>query len=283
MAHKRARVFFKTRQRVTDSIQTHPMLETELEDTRLFQFAPLLDIPGFHHVVTSRPWNMATHIGPDADAALERRRRVCTWAGLPFDRLVAPDQIHSPHVLCVTTDDAGRGRDGRHTALRFVDGLICAEPNLPIMQFSADCPLVLLVEPERRIFGTAHASWRGTVAGITTELIRQLTSQFDVDPWKLIAAICPCAGPGEYEVGEEVRRIAIARLGESAAAFFPQLSGRLHFDMRGANVDQLLRGGVMSQKIHVAAESTIRDKRFFSYRREGADTGRFVVACGFVA
>ena len=149
------------------------------------------------------------------------------------------------------------------------------------MQFSADCPLVLLVEPDRRILGTAHASWRGSVAGITTELVRQLRTQFDVDSSKLVAAICPCAGPDEYEVGEEVRRIAIARLGDVAAEFFPQKGGRLHFDMRGANIRQLLDAGIQADHICVAAESTIGDDRFFSYRREGADTGRFVLLAGF--
>lgn len=268
---------------MTYEITPEPMLQHELDDTRLFQFESLNTIPGFHHAVTSRPWNMATHIGPDADKALERRRRVCDWAGLPFDRLVAPDQIHSPHVIRVASADAGRGREGRHTALRFVDGLVCDEPNLPILQFSADCPLVLLVEPDRRIYGTAHASWRGSVAGITTELVRQLRVQFEVDPAKLVAAICPCAGPGEYEVGDEVRRIALARLGTAAATFFPEAGGRLYFDMRRANVAQLVEAGISPSRIHVAAESTIGDGRFFSYRRDGAETGRFVLLAGFSA
>ncbi|HRW54289.1 MAG TPA: polyphenol oxidase family protein [Phycisphaerae bacterium] len=259
------------------------MIEHVMDDTRLFQFEALRAIDGFQHVVTSRPWNMATHCGPDTDKTLERRRRVCEWAEAPFDRLVAADQIHSPHVIRVTSGDAGRGRDGRQTALRFVDGLVCDEPNLPLMQFSADCPLVLLVEPGRRIVGTAHASWRGSVAGITTELVRQMRVEFNVDPSRLVAAICPCAGPGEYEVGEEVRRIAIARLGADVDRFFPNVGGRLHFDMRGANVAQLEAAGVPSDRIHVAAASTIADERFFSYRREGADTGRFAVIAGFIA
>lgn len=260
-----------------------PMLEHTVDDTRLFQFDALHAIPGFRHVVTSKPWNMATHIGPDVDKTLERRRRVCEWAGLSFDRLVAPDQIHSPHVLPITSADAGRGRDGRHTAIRFVDGLVCAETDLPVMQFSADCPLVLVVEPERRVFGTAHASWRGTVAGITSELVRLMRTEFDIDPARLVAAICPCAGPGEYEVGDEVRRIALARLGAGAEAYFPEVAGRLHFDMRGANVRQLVQAGIPQERICVAAESTISDDRFFSYRREGADTGRFVLVAGFAS
>src|SRR5262249_31999980 len=147
-------------------------------------------------------------------------------------------------------------------------------PAVPIMQFSADCPIVVLVEPSRRIMGTAHASWRGTVAAITSELVRQLQQQFGINPGNLVAAICPCAGPGEYEVGEIVRRIAISRL-ENATDFFTPHGDKFYFDLRAANVDQLILHGVRPGNIHIASPSTISDTRFFSHRREGAATGRF--------
>ncbi len=183
-----------------------------LAETQLLHFPPFDSIPGFAHAVTTRPWNMATHRGPEANLAVDRRRQLCMHLGLPFERLTAADQVHSPHVIRVRESDAGAGRDGRETALRFVDGLACDLANTPLMQFSADCPLILVAEPNRRLFGMAHASWRGTVTGIAGELIRQLRVEFSVDPAKLIAGVCPCAGPEEYEVGEEVLRIACSLL-----------------------------------------------------------------------
>lgn len=250
------------------------------EDTTLFQFPSLAGVPGLAHAITSKPWNMATHTGPHADLAVTRRRRVCEFLGLPFERLTAADQVHSPHVVRVHAADAGAGRDGRHTALKFVDGLVCGLPGVAIVQFSADCPLVVAVDPERRVVGTAHASWRGTVAEITLELVRQLRREFGVSPGNLLAAICPCAGPCEYEVGEDVRRVALARLPE-ADRFFPRVDGRLRFDLRAANVDQLVRAGVRHDRIHVAANSTMTDGRFYSHRLEGAGAGRFAVFVGF--
>ena len=260
---------------------TIDLVETPLEDTRLHQFPALLDVSGFRHAVTSRPWNMATHCGPEPQCAVMRRRRVCEAIGLPFERLVAPDQVHSPHVVVVTESDAGRGRDGRHTALRFVDGVVCGTARLPVMQFSADCPLVVVVEAQRQLFGMAHASWRGTVAGITVELVRQMREAFGVDPSALTAAICPCAGPAQYEVGEEVRRVAVARLGADAEPFFQVAPGRIFFDMRGANVRQLVASGVSMNRISVAAASTMASDEFYSYRRDGAMAGRFALVAGF--
>ncbi len=251
-----------------------------LEDTTLFQFPVLASVPGLAHAVTSRPWNMATHTGPHTELTVPRRRQICEFLGLSFERLTAPDQVHSPHVIRVTPADLGAGREGRHTALKFVDGLVCNIPGAAIMQFSADCPLVLAVDPVRRVIGTAHASWRGTVAEITIELLRVLRREFGTSPAELLAAICPCAGPCAYEVGDDVRRVAAARLPD-ADRFFPRVDGRLMFDLRAANVDQLVRAGVRPANIHVAANCTMTDGRFYSHRREGAAAGRFAAVIGF--
>ncbi len=266
---------------MSQPIRTVELIETRLDDGVLLQFGSLLNIDGLRHAVTTCPWNMAAHRGPQADQAVARRRRVCEHLGFSFERLTAPDQIHSPHVLRVLQGDVGRGRAGRETAIPFTDGLVCDLAGVPVMQFSADCPIVVLVDAMRRVIGTAHASWRGTVAGISAELVRQMHREFGVDPAGLIGAICPCAGPGEYEVGEDVRRIAAARL-EAGESFFAARDGRLYFDMRATNVHQLVRAGVPADRICVASPSTMTDGRFYSHRRDGAETGRFAFIGGFV-
>lgn len=263
------------------SVSTIELPSTPLEDTALFLFPSLRDVAGFAHAVTSRPWNMATHCGPDPDRAVARRRRVCECLGLPFRNLTAPEQTHSPYVLRLLPTDVGAGRDGRHTAIRFVDGLICNLPGVPLMQFSADCPLILFVEPRRRILATAHSSWRCTVCGIAEEVVSQLRRDFEVDPAGLTVGISPCAGPQRYEVGEDLRRIARSRLPE-ADRFFRSTADKVYFDLRAANVDQLLRCGIPSENITVAAQCTLGDDRFYSHRREGDRAGRFALVAGFL-
>lgn len=251
----------------------------KFHDTELLRFAALNEIHGFTHVITTRPWNMATHRGPQHEHAVARRRQLCEHIGLPFDKLTAADQVHSPHVLRVCAKDAGAGHDSRDTAIKFTDGLVCDVPGVPIIQFSADCPLILAVDPHHRAFGTAHASWRGTVTQIAEELLRQMTREFGTKPEELTVALCPCAGPVEYEVGDDVRRIAAARLGD-VDRFFPVRDGRIYFDMRTANAAQLIGAGVNPDRIFIANHSTMADPRFYSHRRDGADTGRFAIIAG---
>lgn len=250
------------------------------EDTSLLSFPLLREVEGFVHAVTTRPWNLAAHRGPHVELAIERRKRLCAHLGLPFERLTVPEQIHSAHVVRVRPSDVGAGREGRQTAMRFVDGLVCDLPRTGLMLFSADCPIIVAVEPRRRVFGAVHASWRGTVARIAEELVRQLRRAFHVEPGDLRVGIGPCAGPTEYEVGEEVFRIAEAQL-PGAQRFFPTVGGRRFFDLRGANATQLAGTGVQPERIGVATECTISDQRFYSHRRDGPDTGRFAFIAGF--
>lgn len=250
------------------------MIIESWEDTQLLRFASLADAPGLVHVVTTQPWNMAPHRGPQRELAVERRRRLCAHLGIDFERMTAADQIHSHHVVRVEARDVGAGRFGRDSAVRFVDGLVCDMPAVPLLQLSADCPLLLVFDPQRRALGTAHASWRGTVARIAEELVRAMQREFGCRPEGLRAAVCPCAGPQRYEVGEDVRRIARGLL-HDADRFFPSVEGRLYFDMRAANCDQLIRSGIPTEQIDVASECTLTDPRFYSHRREGEQTGRF--------
>jgi len=259
----------------TIELSSHP-----LDDTALLTFPHLGQVDRFVHAFTTRPWNMSPHRGPDANLAVQRRRRLCDHLGLPFENLTAPDQIHSPHVLRVMPSDVGAGKEGRDTAIQFVDGLVCDLPDVPVMQFSADCPLILAVDPRRRVFGMAHASWRGTVAHIAMELVEQLTANFKVRPNDLLVGIGPCAGPDEYEVGDDVRRIAMGRL-PGASRFFPAKGDKWCFSLRAANVAQLIDAGIRLENIVIASASTIADPRFFSHRRDGAETGRFALIAGF--
>jgi len=249
------------------------MIETHHGGIRLLQFESLRGIDGLVHAVTTRPQNYAPHRGQGREQAVDARRRVCEVLGLDFDKLTSPQQVHGAEVIPVETGDIGCGRDGRETAVRFVDGLVCDKPGVPLISLSADCPLVVAYDPRRPAIGVVHSSWQGTVARSTEQMIRVMQQVYGSDPAMLLAAIAPSAGPCCYEVGEEVRRIAQTRL-KDADAFFPRRDGRMTFDLWAANRQQLIECGIPAENIEVAGLCSICDTRFWSHRRDGADAGR---------
>lgn len=255
------------------------MIERSHGDVTLLSFESLEAVPRLVHAVTTRPQNYAPHRGSGREEAVHWRRRVCEVLGMPFESLTSPEQVHGADVLSLEPGDVGRGRDGRHGAIAFVDGLMTDMPNVPLVILSADCPLILVYDPDRPAVGVVHASWRGTVAGAADNLVKQMVRSYGSDPARMRAAISPSAGPCCYEVGPHVRRIAKTRLADADNCFVEQ-GGRVLFDLWTANRDQLAAAGVPSHAIEIAGLCSICDRRFWSHRRDGAEAGRTALFVG---
>lgn len=163
------------------------------------------------------------------------------------------------------------------------DAVWSTKPGLGVIGRSADCPLILLSGTDAAghgLWAFAHASWRSTVAEITTKVLRNMITA-GLRPDQTRAIICPSAGPCCYEVGPEVREQAIAQLGAGAARYFPMLGIRPAFDLWLANCGQIEALGIPAANITVTGECTIcGGKNYPSHRREQGQAGRFAAISG---
>ncbi len=234
------------------------------------------------HGITTKPWNMACHCGPDQEKVVGWRQDVCQRLRLPFERLTCAQQVHGGEIAHVDDEQAGAGRQGRSDSISGVDGLTTDRPGIGLMLLSADCPLILVFDPLRPALGLAHASWKGTVARISQRLVERMVALFASDPRELFAGIGPSAGPQRYVVGDEVRKAAAESLGNHGR-YFRQTSSGMTFDLWSANRDLLQSTGVRPDRIEIAGQCTIGDERFFSWRREGPETGRFALVAGLTS
>jgi len=89
----------------------------------------------------------------------------------------------------------------------------------------------------------------------------------------LLAWLGPCIGVASYEVGEEVRAAFVASDGAAANCFVPTRPGHWQCDLAGLARRRLAAAGVT--RIHGGGFDTFSDARFYSYRRDGARSGRF--------
>lgn len=256
----------------------------------LHYFRSLSGLKGVVHAVSARhggvsrgvfqTLNLAFHVGDEPQAVLENRRRVCRAIGVPLNSLVAGAQVHGNAVAWVTAAHRGRGAYDAASALPDTDALITDVPGIVLAAFSADCPLVALVDPVRGAIGLAHASRRGTFGLIAARTVRAMERLLGSRPGDLLAAIAPSIGPCCYEVGEEVLAEATAKM-SGVERFFTRAEGRLRLNLWAANAAQLAESGIPPQQIEVAAVCTrCRSEEFFSYRASGGRTGRFALLLG---
>jgi purine-nucleoside/S-methyl-5'-thioadenosine phosphorylase / adenosine deaminase len=249
------------------------MIARTHNDITLLCFERLSREAGIAHAFVSKTHNYAPHRGPNSDQAIHWRQQVCRTLEIPFERLISPAQVHGGEVIPVHAGDAGCGRDGRSTAVKYVDGLVTNESGLPLVLMSADCPLVFAYDPMKRAIGAVHSSWQGTVAHATSQMIRVMRQAYGCNPADLLAGIAPCAGPCCYEIGEDVRRIVATRL-EDAERFVPRRAGKMTLDLWSANQQQLMNEGMKAENIEIARLCTICDERFWSHRRDKETAGR---------
>lgn len=152
------------------------------------------------------------------------------------------------------------------------DGLVCDRPGPVLAAFAADCVPLVFAEPEARVCGTAHAGWRGTVAGIATNVVRRMQERGAVAS-RIRVALGPSIGPCCFEVGPEVVAAFREAYGE-VPGLVVRGPEKDHIDLRVATRTSLERAGLAPAHIDDQPPCTrCNPERFFSYRRDGQAGG----------
>lgn len=185
-------------------------------------------------------------------------------AHMGAERLVFMNQVHGTRVEVI--GEHGSDREPAPEA----DALMTDRPGTALLVKLADCQSVMIFDPERRAAAIVHCGWRGNVANILGETVRQMVSIFGSRPSALVAAISPSLGPccAEFVTYREI----------FPPGFIRFMVGENRFDLWALSIRQLMDAGLMRKNIELAGICTrCRTDLFFSYRGEGR-TGRFAAA-----
>ena len=213
--------------------------------------------------------NLGRRWGDDSDNVDKNRKLLAAEAGYDPAQLVATRHVHGTNVYRVgepLEDDAE------------FDGLVCNTPGPILGAFAADCIPMLFADPVARVAGAAHAGWRGTVAGIATNVLGRM-QELGSQPENVRVALGPSIGPCCFEVGPEVVDEFRAELGD-VPGLVVKGPRKDHLDLRVAMRTILERAGVKPETIDDRPPCTkCESDRFFSYRRDGREGG---VHMGFI-
>ena len=178
----------------------------------------------YRHLFTTRYGGVSTGhlaslnlIGGHGDQPKNIREnftRVAALLNVGPDDCCVTKQVHGNAVRIVTKTD-------RHVCLSEVpyeaDGIVTAEPGLPIFCFTADCTPVLLCDPVHEVIGAIHCGWRSSTADILGNAVEAMCSLGAV-PENICAAIGPALGACCFETHRDVLEAVEAWLGSDAAA-----------------------------------------------------------------
>ncbi len=193
--------------------------------------------------------------------------------GLTPDAVVRLSQVHGAAAHVASAPDH---------CTPSADIALSRETGLVLTVQVADCAPILAADRSGHVVAASHAGWRGTAADVAGVTVRALADTFQVEADALSAAIGPCIGPCCYEVGEELIESFRSNGWTDADCrrWFIRRGGTLFLDIWRANADQLERAAVPADRIFVSGLCTAcHPDWFYSYRREGAGTGRLA---GFI-
>jgi hypothetical protein len=212
--------------------------------------------------------NMSLAYG-DISGSLGNRRNFLSSLGIDYLSLVCAKQAHGNNVRYVNEADEGSGVITYDNAIPNTDGFITDVRNLPLAIFTADCPGVFLYDPRKPAVGLIHAGWRSSKENILQRAVELMRAKFNSRAEELIAGFGPAIGSCCYEVSGEFRGYFPSELIEKG--------GRFYLDLPLVNKRQLIASGLKDENISVARICThCNSEDFFSFRREGKDTGRML-------
>lgn len=212
--------------------------------------------------------NLALHVEDAVTNVLENRSALANHIAVPASSFAWLEQVHGRRIV-----DARRVQ-----GVVEADASYVRKPGAVCVVMTADCLPVLLCDRQGSLVAAVHAGWRGLAANILGHALELFDQPSEVLVW-----LGPAIGPGHFEVGMEL----CARFSELEPGYahaFSKRGQQLAANRYLADIYQLARyqlllAGVSEGQVYGGDFCTFADtRRFYSYRRDGAHSGRMATA-----
>jgi hypothetical protein len=177
----------------------------------------------------------------------------------PGPRMVLMRQVHGDAVVVVDDTSPGEGEPPE------CDALVTRLPGVVLVVRVADCVPVLLADVRTGVVGAVHAGRVGLAAGVVPAAVDAMRA---LGATELVGWVGPHVCGGCYEVPEQMRAEVSASV---PRAWATTTWGTPALDIGAGVRSQLLEADV---EVVDASRCTVEDEDLYSYRRQGAASGR---------
>ena len=240
------------------------------------QYKRLLDL-GINHAYLLRS-DKVDFKNTYSDTEYESLKIVCDELNMNFDNMKIHIQTHTDTVKCITEEDL---------ELENVDGLITNHKDIPLYTKSADCLLVLIYDPVKKVLANIHSGWRGTFQRILEKAVLKMVKNYESNPGDLVCALSPCIRKEYFEVGEEVGELCNDLFGymENFNSIMTETKNettpkekKFLIDLPKINTNMLKEVGIKDENIIDCNLCSYTEKdKLYSYRREKLDAKRNIL------
>lgn len=202
-------------------------------------------------------FNLALHVNDGKDRVFENRKMLKLNYDLPSEP-VWINQTHSSICVDATSIKTIVEADASYSSK---EGVVCGI-------LTADCLPVFVSKKDGTMVGIAHAGWKGLVSGV----IENLVNSFNSDGEDLVVHLGPAISKNSFEVGEEVKSLYLSKNVDFKRSFSIK-NNKNYLDLY--NAARLVLEGLQIKSISGGNRCTFEESSdFFSYRRDGVNSGR---------
>lgn len=247
----------------------------EEKGLQFLQFKELLKYPELEHCYTLRNGNKLNFMPEYVDKlTLENSKKsICEVLELDTTKLIKPHQTHTDKVEAV---------ENLKQNFNEVDGIITNQQDITLCTTSADCTALLFYDPVKKVIGSVHSGWRGTVQRIGQKAVEKMRQQYGCEVKDIICCICPHIRKCHFEVEEDVVTLFYKAFSnmkdiENAILKTDVIDGRqkYYIDTTKINMEMLKEIGIKRENIIDSGLCTVCQKEYFhSYRVDKEKSGR---------
>jgi polyphenol oxidase len=229
--------------------------------------------------------NLGFFSGDQESTVAANWQRTLFALGFHGKSLVLPRMVHgtwSQEVNQAGLDQGLIPTDSRANlslvAPRECDAVFTQDAAFVLSVTMADCMPILVYDPTTQCRAAIHAGWRGTRDHIVGKCLTQLFQRGLAKPGTTWVCLGPAISGRRLELGPEVMAHVDPRF---AVCWSQDETTKQGMDMAAWNRRQALDLGVPSSQIECVERCTYNEPRFFfSYRRDGIQSGRMAALIG---
>ncbi len=201
--------------------------------------------------------NLGQHVDDGPERVAANRSALARILGKNTNEFCWLEQVHGKRVV-----------EADPSKLPQADAVFTQQVDRVCAVMTADCLPVLLCDAAGQTVAAVHAGWRGLASGVIEATLERFEK-----PEQVIAWLGPAIGPAHFEVGSEVRAAFCDQDACAEACFVVQHDNKYLADLYELARQRLQRAGV--KQVYGGGFCTYSDaERFYSYRRQGAASGR---------
>ena len=139
------------------------------------------------------------------ELAINSYKNLCNAIGSNYINTVKTNQNHTDTIKIANKKIKEDEPDFNLTEYNETDGIVTNKKSLILSTTNADCILLLLFDPIKKVIANVHSGWRGTLQRISTKAIEKMEKEYNCNPKDIICCICPSIRKCHFEVEKEVK------------------------------------------------------------------------------